>query len=118
MKEEVVVVVIGLVAELIVIGMFVPAATAMALIFTRIEVALISEQVELIVLEQVVVPFVRATSLGTVTIMLDPVTKALIVVKERVMSETTPMETFDIEAELVVIVETVDEIVVLPESIE
>ena len=50
--------------------------------------------------------------------MFEPVVRALIVVKETVMSETTPMEEVDMEAELVVIVDITADTVTLPESME
>ena len=118
MKEEVGVVVDGLVADWIVTGMLVAAATVRALILTKIDVLLMSEHVELIVQLQVVVPVVKVTSVGTVMMMLEPVVRALIVVKETVMSDTTPMEGVDMEAELVVIVDTTADTVTLPESME
>ena len=60
-KEEVVVVVGGLVAELIVMGTLVPADTSAAVMVIEIEVELRREQLELIVHEQVVVPLVKVT---------------------------------------------------------
>ena len=118
MKEEVGVVVDGLVADWIVTGTLVAAATVRALMLTKIDVLLMREHVELIVQLQVVVPVVKVTSVGTVMMMLEPVVRALIVVKETVMSDTMPMEGVDMEAELVVIVDTTAETVTLPESIE
>ena len=50
--------------------------------------------------------------------MLDPATRALMVVNATLMSETTPIEEFDIVAELVVMVETTEVTVTLPLSIE
>lgn len=118
MNEEVVVVVSGLVAEVIVIGILVLAATDTALILTKILVELTKEQVELILQEHEVVPEVKVTSLGTVTIILDPVVSALIVVKDTVISDCTPIAEVDIEAELVVIVDVTADTVTLPVSIE
>ena len=118
MKEEVGVVVDGLVADWIVTGTLVAAATVRALMLTKIDVLLMREHVELIVQLQVVVPVVNVTSVGTVMMMLEPVVRALIVVKETVMSDTMPMEGVDMEAELVVIVDTTADTVTLPESME
>ena len=112
------VVVTGLVADWIVTGTLVAAATVRALMLTKIDVLLMREQVELMVQLQVVVPVVKVTSVGTVMMMLEPVVRAFIVVKETVMSETTPMDEMDMEAELVVIVDTTAETETLPESIE
>ena len=59
LKEEVVVVVGGLVTERMTMGMLVPAVTERALMLTRMEDEVSMEQVELIVQEHVVVPEVR-----------------------------------------------------------
>ena len=117
-KDEVVVVVGGLVAELIVIGTLVPAAMRAALTLTNIDVELSKEQVELMLQEQVVVPLVNVTSLGTVTIIFDPEVNALTVVNDTLRVDTTPIEGSDMDAELVVIVDVTADTVTLPVFIE
>lgn len=112
------VVVTGLLTEVTVMGMLVPAATAMALMLTRTEVALGREQVELMLQEQAEVPLLRDISGGIVTMIFDPVVRALTVVKVTVRVDTMPIEELDKAAALTVMGEGEADTVTLPESIE
>lgn len=111
-------VVTGLLTEVTVMGMLVPAATAMALMLTRTEVALGREQVELMLQEQAEVPLLRDISGGIVTMIFDPVVRALTVVKVTVRVDTMPIEELDKAAALTVMGEGEADTVTLPESIE
>ena len=90
-KEELVDVVSGFVTDLMEIGILVPLATVTAFILIKIDFELVREQVELIEHEQVVPVVDRVTSLGTVTTMLEPFMRVLTLVKDKLMSATTPI---------------------------
>jgi len=117
-NEDVVVVVGGLLTEVMVMGTLVAAATDIALILTRIELVLVTEQVELILQEQLEVPMISDISPGTVIMIFEPVIRALTVVNETVREETTPIDVSNMLAALITMVDTVADTVTLPESME
>jgi hypothetical protein len=106
-KEEVTVVVAGLLTEVIVIGTLLPPPTATAFMFTSTEELLKMEQVELMLQEHPVDP-VKEIWLGMITIIFEPATNAFTVVKETVTVDTIPMEELDMEAEAVAMGETTE----------
>lgn len=116
-KELVVVVVIGLLRLLMVIGMLVDPETAIVLMLTMMEEVLKIVQVELMEQVHELEPE-NEISDGRVTIILEPEIKELIEVKVTVMLDSTPIESLDMLAEAVVIIEVIELREIVFESIE